>query len=293
MLSARMKPAAIGCVILPLLVLLAAPDTGGQTTAPASRKPNQQWAGRRIVTLEGFGDYFVSSADGQSQLVRPDGVGVNIVTVAQRIDGDRIWIQANGAGDRPVGWVNKTSAIPLDDAIPYLTSRIQRNPKDWDAYLRRAESEHALNQRDAAIADYTRAIGLHPDEAFLFLRRGREFRILKACPRAAADFEQTARLRPQWAEAYNQAAGIYSDCPDPAFRNQAKAVSLIKNAIALEKNPTYLTVLAMAYFRSGQLKEAVATQKQAVESPKFPPGYRGEAILQLHEFEGALAAQKH
>jgi len=61
---------------------------------------------------------------------------------------------------------NKNNAILLDDAIPYFTSLIERNPKDWDAYLRRAESEHALNQREAAVADYTQAIELHPDEPF-------------------------------------------------------------------------------------------------------------------------------
>jgi tetratricopeptide (TPR) repeat protein len=224
--------------------------------------------------------------------VRPDGLGVNIVAIVQRIDGDRIWIQANGAGDKPVGWVNKTNAILLDDAIPYFTSLIERNPKDWDAVLRRAESEHALNRRDAAIVDYTRAIELHPDEAFLFLRRGREFRILKACPQAVADFEQATRLRPRWAEAYSQAAGIYSDCPDPTFRDPEKAIALIERAIALDKNPTYLTVLALAYFRSGRLEKAAATQKQAVDSPGFPPGYREEAVRQLHEFEAALAVQK-
>ena len=287
MQSRSIRLFAIGRVILPLLAVLAFSGAWGQTPAPASGE------GRRIVTLEGFGDYFVFGADGQSQLVRPDGLGVNIVAVVKRIDGDRIWIQANGAGDEPVGWVSKTNAIPLEEAIPYFTSRIEHNPKDWDAYLRRAESEHALNQRDAAIADYTRAIALHPDEAFLFLRRGREFRILKACSEAAADFEQTAKLRPRWAEAWGQAAGIYSDCPDPAFRDQAKAIALIEEAIALDKNPTRLTVLAMAYFRSGRLEEAVAAQKQAVESPEFPPGYREDAVRQLHEFEDALTAQKH
>jgi tetratricopeptide (TPR) repeat protein len=101
-------------------------------------------------------------------LIRPGGLGVNIVTVVQHVDGEQIWIKANGAGDVPVGWVNKKNAILLDDAILYFTSLIDRNPKDWDAYLRRAESEHALNQREAAIADYTRAIELHPDEPFCF-----------------------------------------------------------------------------------------------------------------------------
>jgi tetratricopeptide (TPR) repeat protein len=142
-------------------------------------------------------------------LIRPYGLGVNIVTVVQHVEREHIWIKANGAGDVPVGWVNKKkNAILLDDAIPYFTSLIDRNPNDWDAYLRRAESEHALNQREAAITDYTRAIELNPDEPFLFLRRGRAFRTMKACPQAAADFEKAANLKPTWAELYNQAAGV-------------------------------------------------------------------------------------
>jgi hypothetical protein len=226
-------------------------------------------------------------------LIKPEGLGVNIVAVVQRVEGDRIWIKANGAGDEPVGWVNKSNAILLDNAVPYFTSRIEYSPKDWDAYLRRAESEHSLNQRDAAIADYTRAIELHPDESFLFLRRGREFRIAKGCPQAAADFEEAARLNPQWAEAYNMAAGVYVDCPDPSRRDPEKAIALIERAIALSPNPTYLTVLALAYFRSGNLERAVVTQRQALESPRFPPGYREEARRQLREYESALAADKH
>jgi len=254
----------------------------------------ETWAGRRIVTLEGFGDYFVSGEHGRDQLIRPDGLGVNIVAVAQQLEGERIWIKANGAGDAPVGWVNKKNAILLDDAIPYFTSLIQHNPGDWDAYLRRAEAEHALNQREAAIADYTRAIELHPDEPFLFLRRGRSFRTMKACPQAAADFEKAARLKPQWAEVYNLAAGVYADCPDPTYRDPEKAIALVEHAIALDmEHPTYLTVLALAYSRSGKLEKAVAMQRQALESPKFPPGYRNEATAQLREYERALAAEKH
>jgi hypothetical protein len=97
----------------------------------------------------------VSGQHGQSELIRFDGLGVNIVAVVQSVEGEHIWIKANGAGDVPVGWVNKKNAILLDDAIPYFTSLIERNPKDWDAYLRRGESKHALNQRETAIADYT------------------------------------------------------------------------------------------------------------------------------------------
>ena len=296
MISARARPNSshITLAVLQLFLILVPQCAQAQSGSPVNVQPNETWAGRRIVTLQGLGDYFVSGDRGQSELIKPEGLGVNIVVSVQHLEGDRIWIKANGAGDVPVGWVNKKNAILLDDAIPYFTSLIERNQKDWDAYLRRAESEHALNQREAAIADYTRAIKLHADEPFLFLRRGRSFRTMKACPQAAADFEKAANLKPTWAELYNQAAGVYVDCPDPAYRNPEKAVALIEHAVALDvEHPTYLTVLALAYFRSGKLEKAVVTQRQALESPKFPPGYREEATAQLREYERALAAQKH
>jgi hypothetical protein len=282
---------------LPLLlssVLLALQCARAQSVSPASSEPNETWAGHRIVSLEGFGDYFISGEHGQAQVIKPEGLGVNIVAVVQRVEGDLVWIKANGAGDAAAGWVKKKNVILLEDAIPYFTSLISRNPVDWDAYLRRAESEHALNQREAAIADYTRAIDLHSDEPFLFLRRGRTFRTMKDCPHAAADFEKAAQLKPQWAEPYNLAAGVYADCPDSAFRDPEKAISLIQHAIALDvEHPTYLTVLALAYFRSGKLEQAVVTQRQALESPRFPPAYREEATRQLQEYEGAFATRKH
>jgi tetratricopeptide (TPR) repeat protein len=294
MISAGARPSCshIRLSVLLIFLILGLQRSQAQFASPTTGPPNETWAGRRIVTLQGFGDYFVSGQRGQTELIRPDGLGVNVVAVVQRVEGEHIWIKANGAGDVPVGWVNKKNAILLDGAIPYFTSLIERNPRNWDAYLRRAESEHALNQREAAIADYTRAIELHPDEPFLFLRRGRAFRAMKVCPQAAADFEKASNLKPIWAELYNQGAGVYVDCPDPAYRNPGKAVALIEHAIALDvEHPTYLTVLALAYFRSGQLEKAVVTQRQALESPKFPPGYREEATAQLHEYERALAAQ--
>ena len=287
--------------ILALLIALSGSCVWSQSAAPVQSEPDQSWAGQRIVTLRGFGDYFALGANGQPRLVNPEGLGVNIVAVVAKVEGDRIWIGANGAGNQPVGWVNKGDAILLDNAVPYFTSRIQSSPKDWDAYLRRAESEHSLNQRDAAIADYRRAIELHPNEPFLFLRRGREYRIVaakapdaasKACAQAAGDFQEAARLSPRWAEAYIQAAGVYADCPDPAGRDPEKAIALIQRAIALSTNPTYLTVLALAYSRAGNLERAVTTQKQALESPGFPPGYREEALRQLQGYQSALAMQK-
>jgi Flp pilus assembly protein TadD len=98
---------------------------------------------------------------------------------------------------------------------------------------------------------------------------------MKACVQAAADFEEVIQLKPHWAEAYNLEAGVYTDCPDLQYRDPAKAIAPIEHAIALDvEHPAYLTVLALSYFRSGSLDKAIITQRQALESPRFPPGYR-------------------
>jgi len=107
---------------------------------------------------------------------------------------------------------------------------------------------------------------------------------MKLCEKAVSDFDLVIRLKPQWAEPYNLEAGVYSDCPDAQFRNPEKAIDSIEHAMALHlQHPTYLTVLAFAYSRSGQIERAVVTQRRALESPKFPPGYREEATNQLQE----------
>ena len=70
------------------------------------------------------------------------------------------WVNATGE-DVSDGWMH---AMPSCWQRPSRISPtlIERNPNDWDAYLRRAEANHALNEREAATLDYTKAIELHP-----------------------------------------------------------------------------------------------------------------------------------
>jgi tetratricopeptide (TPR) repeat protein len=284
-----MEHKRFGITLKVLLVLLAS-----SALAQTASQDHNSWAGRRIVALKGFGDYFVSGGDGGPRVVKPEGLAVNIVAAVDHIDGDRVWIRANGAGDAPVGWIQRSDAILLEDSVSYFTSLIGKNGKDWDSYLRRAEAEHALNQREAALEDYARAIELHPREPFLYLRRGRHSETMRACAAAPTDFHEAAELRPNWAEPYNLLAGIYTNCPDPKYRDQEKAITLIKHAIALDsgRHPTYLTVLALAYFRLGEFEKAVAIQKEALASANFPPDYRDEAAKQLDQYEKAIDAHK-
>jgi tetratricopeptide (TPR) repeat protein len=226
-------------------------------------------------------------------------VGINIVAPVVRVEGNRVWVSSTGKDDS--GWLDVRDALLLSDAIPYFNSLIERNPDDWDAYLRRAEANHALNQREAATLDYTKAIELHPTEAFLYLRRGRHYYTRRLCDGALRDFETAIRLVltsvPQGynltAELYSLQSGVYAGCPDSAYRDAQRAIATARRAVDLDPSrPTLLSILAAAHASAGDFANAVAAQKQALASARFPPGYRQEGQRQLEQYERALTAKQ-
>ena len=208
-------------------------------------------------------------------------VGINIVTPAIRLEGNRLWVSSTGGDDS--GWINAKDALLLSGAIPYFNSILQNDRRDWDAYLRRAEAEHALNQREAATNDYTKAIELHPDEAFLYLRRGRHYHTLKNCKSELSDYEKALEILPRSmphgynlkAELYSLESGVFSSCSDLQYRDPKRAVATARRAVFLDHSrPTLLTILAVAYASAGNFAKAGGAQRRALTSPKFPPGYR-------------------
>ena len=67
-----------------------------QLSSSPQNQTTSAWDNRRVVALKGFGDYYVQTKNGEFKLIRPDGLSVDIVAVVQIVDGDRIWIKANG-----------------------------------------------------------------------------------------------------------------------------------------------------------------------------------------------------
>lgn len=273
------------------LVLLpgAIPGLGLQGEPPTSL------VGQRIIMLSGWGA--VRRADNEPPRT---SVGINLVAKVVRVDGRRVWVGATGGGDS--GWVDRQDVLPLEDAVAYFDRKLESNARDWDAHLRRAEAEHALNQREAATADYTKAIELYPNEAFLYLRRGRHFVARRMCDKALRDFEEAVRLVPRsaaqdydlTAELYSLQSGVYSGCPDPTVRDSQRAIETAERAATLDPSrPTLLTILASAHASANDFAKAVECQQRALESPRFPSGYREDAERLLGRYRESLAEQVH
>lgn len=271
--------------IVPARVCAGAQSPASDTT---------QWSGQPIIMLEGMGAVHLAGATGAPQT----RVGINLVMPVERVAGRQLWIVSTSGGDS--GWVDAGRVRLLAGAIDYFDTLVARDPRGWDAYLRRAEAEHALNHRDAATADYSKAIELHPGEAFLYLRRGRHYNTLKECSKAAADFGRAVTLAPTSAhqdynlvaELHSLSAGVYFACPDSAFRDYARALALAKRAVHEDPSrATLVTILAAAYAQSGDLADAVKTQRQALDRPDFPPAYRADAEQTLARY--VAEAGKH
>jgi tetratricopeptide (TPR) repeat protein len=208
--------------------------------------------GERVIMLHGMGA--VHHAADSSHVTT--AVGINLVAPVVRVDGRRLWVVATSGDDS--GWVDSAGVLRLAAAIPYFSALIAPDSSAWDAYLRRAEAAHALNQRAAATRDNTAAIRLHPREAFLYLRRGR-----------------------------------HSGCVYFRRRDPGRALAAIRHAIALDSTRAIFFVqLAAASAKAGDLRAAVSAQRRALASHGAAPSYRDEWRRQLETYERALARRQ-
>jgi Zn-dependent proteases len=78
----------------------------------------------------------------------------------------------------------------LDWAEDYYGRVLLRRPGSWYAYQGRGDAYRANNEYDKAIADYTKALDIHPREPRLYFGRGKSYRAKGEIDCATADFRQ-------------------------------------------------------------------------------------------------------
>ncbi len=82
-------------------------------------------------------------------------------------------------------------------AIADYTQALALNPNDASSYNNRGVAYHEANQLEAAITDYTAAIKLQPTYANAYRNRAFAYRSLGRRPEAISDFQQAAELYKQ------------------------------------------------------------------------------------------------
>jgi tetratricopeptide (TPR) repeat protein len=147
-----------------------------------------------------------------------------------------------------------------DLAIAEFTEAIRLNPNDADAYVGRGAAYYRKGDYDRAIADCTQAIRLDPDNAAACYNRGLAYRDKGDNDRAIADFSQAIRIEPNLALAcYNRGLAYgYKGDNDRAIADFSQAIIMGLDYAEVYNNR------GIAYYKKGDYDRAIADFSQAL-----------------------------
>lgn len=93
--------------------------------------------------------------------------------------------------------------------IKEYSAILEKDRKTIKTYMARADALLHVGHLDAAIADYTRAIELSPDDAKTWFKRGLVYHVKTDSQRAIADFTKAIQLAPKFFDAYRWRGEAY------------------------------------------------------------------------------------
>jgi len=149
----------------------------------------------------------------------------------------------------------------FNNAVRTLTQAIQADPKNVDAYLRRAAILAEGKLTTQAIIDMSVAVHLQPDNAKHYNTRGYFYLLQKKYAEAQADFDKAIQLNQQYPQAHNNRGLVFT-----ASDKHIQAIQEFKTAIRLK--PDYVDAhnnLGYTCLQDGQLDQAVTALTAALK----------------------------
>lgn len=152
-------------------------------------------------------------------------------------------------------------------ALADYTRAIELNPEDDWAYFTRGRAYMLCGQFNKAIADHTKAIELNPDFAGAYTGRGVAYMKKGDLDKALADNTRVIELEPEFSWGYRNRGSVYhmKGDPDKAIADYTKAIEVNpKDALAY-------SFRGLAYHNRGDDDKAIVDFTRAVElAPRDP-----------------------
>src|SRR6185437_5028100 len=142
----------------------------------------------------------------------------------------------------------------------------------------RGVARQALNQLDAAVADFSKAVALAPDYAEAYYNRANALRDQRKFEAALADFDKVVAIKPDYAEAYNNRGVALRELKkfDAAIADYDRAIAIKPDAAAAYNNR------GIAREQQRQLDAAIADYDKAIAiDPDFAEAYWNKALALL------------
>ena len=173
-------------------------------------------------------------------------------------------------------------------AIADYTQAIHLKPDDADAYNNRGNAKEKLKRYFAAISDYDTAIRLKPDYVFAYYNQGNAKAKLGRYSPAISDYDTAIRLKPDFALAYFNRGNAKA-----ALEQYDAAIADYTAGIHLKPDD------ALAYYYRGNAKAELGRYSPAISDydmairlkPDDVNAYfnRGNAKVALEQYDAAIA----
>ncbi len=154
----------------------------------------------------------------------------------------------------------------LDRAIADFTQAIRLDPQNPMNYRERGRAYSDKGETDKGLADYDEAIRLDPNDASGYNDRGTVYAEKGEYDQAIADYTQAIRLDPNHALAYNNRGSAYGSKGnyDEAIADYTQAIRLDPDSALAYNNRGY------AYSNKGAYDQAIADYEEAL---RIDPNY--------------------
>ena len=193
----------------------------------------------------------------------------------------------HGRGDEAV--IAKQKQREYEKSIEHYTRAIELNPGLTSAYHNRGHVYYKTGEIEYAIADYTKAIDLEPNNPNIvqaYHNRGHVYCRRGEVEYAIADYTKVIDLNPNYVNAYAARGLIYGVSGD-----YEHAIVDCNRAIELDPNNSIAyDVRGLVYKYTGKYECAIADYTKAIDlNPNGAQAYysRGESLLHLREWERA------
>lgn len=173
-------------------------------------------------------------------------------------------------------------------SIELLSHAISMNSEDPELYIARAEVYGIMREDANALADYSTAIRVRPDEASIHNRRGFFLLSRSEHTRALKDFSAAIRLNPKSAQAYNNRGLVYL-----SIKQSDKAIADFSSALQLD--PEYADAWNNRGYAQYSRQKYPEALKDLSEAVNRKPGYvnalnnRALTYMAMQKFEAAVS----
>jgi tetratricopeptide (TPR) repeat protein len=160
----------------------------------------------------------------------------------------------------------------------FMEQAAQEEPDSPDTHYYLGEAHRLLNEYEAALADYEKAIQVDERFAPAYLSRARVHKLLDPGVNSSADLDQAVKLDANFNEAYLERANFYLTIQD--YEAALKDLEVAEQG--LPGSPLVHLYRAQAYLETGQIEQGLAEAKTAYSLDRtLLPGYLilGKALL--------------